>query len=87
MYIPGWYETATLGENGKIDKLKHTRITRIYVSTEASIYNGKLSLGLYITREAVADKHCMSKGRKNWNIPKVSVPIKRRELRIAKLYS
>jgi len=46
MYIPGWYETAALGENGKVRRRKDTRITRIYVSTEASIYNGECLRGM-----------------------------------------
>ena len=41
MFIPGFFKTAVKDADGKITNDHSPRITRIYVSTEASIYNGR----------------------------------------------
>lgn len=56
-YVPGQFETP--GGNN------HLRITNIYVSSEASIYNGRVFLFYIFFRILKFDQ-----GRRIWNIPK-----------------
>lgn len=41
MFIPGFFKTAVRGENGSLTYDHSPRVTRIYVSTESSIYHGR----------------------------------------------